>query len=360
MQGGLFDMEYSFENAVVFPYGYEFLSIVSGLYKKSLIDSTLKLVSPEGWGIVGRDAGSAFGRPDIGIQTISDLKNAILESDTLIAAPFKDTGDEKTNNLVDSMIDEGINLAKTMRKKIIDLRKMENEIYVYELNNHDFEIECPIIFINGITEQLNKLDVMIDIVNSLSTKGYKVSQIGTKHYCNILGMHAFPQFMFSSMTERQKIMTFKSFTYSIYKDENPDVMIIGIPGAAIPYNDKVDNGYGIIHYLVSMAVKADFSITCSNLDVWNFEKMNIHFTHRFGHGINCVVLTNTKINYNVQEFPDKIFYEILDYQMVEKYINTIQRVNQNIPIFNEFNEKDMESLTDLIINELSNVEYFTV
>lgn len=46
--------------------------------------------------------------------------------------------------------------------------------------------------------------------------------------------------------------------------------------------------------------------------------------------------------------------------MIEKYINSIQRTNQNIPIFNQFNEKDIESLTNLIINELSNVECFKV
>ncbi len=353
-------MEYSFKNAVVFPYGYEFLPILSGSKKRSLIDSSIKLVSPEGWGIVGRDAGSAFGRPDIGIKATSDLRNAILESDTLVASPFKDTGEEKTNNLVNSIIDEGIDLAKSMKKKVIDLRNIENEIIPDEVNSQDIKIDCPIIFINGITEQLNKLDIVIDIANSLSAKGYNVSQIGTRHYCNVLGMHSFPQFMFGTMTERQKIKAFQSYIYNISKEENPDVMIIGIPGAAIPFNDKVDNGYGIIHYLVSMAVKADFSITCSNLEAWDFEKLNIHFTHRFGHGINCVVLTNTKILYNVQEFPDKIFYEILDYQIIDKYINDVQRVNSNIPIFNEFNEKDIEALTDLIINELANVEYFKV
>jgi len=353
-------MDYSFKNAVVFPYGYEFLSILSGLNKKNLIGSSIKLVSPEGWGIVGKDAGTAFGRPYIGINIISNLENAILEGDTLIASPFKDAGDEETNYLINSMIDEGINLAKSMKKKVVDLRNVNEEVVHYEYNDQDFEIECPIIFINGITEQLNKLDVIIDIANSLSSKGYKVSQIGTRAYCNTLGMHIFPKFMFSSMTECQKVKAFKSYTYNIYKEERPDVMIIGIPGAAIPFNDKVDNGYGIIHYLISMAVKADFSITCSDLDAWNFENMNIHFTHRFGHGINCVILTNTKIHYNVQEFPDRIFYEILDYEIIDKYISSIQRENLNIPIFNEYNEKDMEKLTDLIINELSNVEYFKV
>jgi peptide maturation system protein (TIGR04066 family) len=229
---------------------------------------------------------------------------------------------------------------------------------IIKVNDHNLEIECPVIFVNGITEQLNKLDVIIELAHSLSAKGYKESKIGTRHYCNILDMHPFPQFMFSEMKERQKIQTFRAFALNIYKKERPDVFIIGIPGAAIPYNDKVDNGYGITNFLVSMAVRADFSITCSNLEFWDFEKLNVHFTHRFGHGIDCVVLSNTKILYNIQEFPDKIFYEIQDYTQIDKYKNKIEKENPSIPIYNIFNEKDMGSLTELVINELADVGFF--
>lgn len=353
-------MEYNFKNAAVFPFGYEFFPIISGLSKKKVIDSSVKLVSPNGWGIIGKDAGRAFGRPDIGIKVICDIEDAILKSDTFVAVPFKDTGNDETNNYVNGLIDESINYAASIKKKVVDLRIIEDEIIADEVKKEDFEIDCPVIFVNGMTEQLNKLDIMMDISDSLSAKGYNVSQIGTRHYCSVLGMHSFPQFMFSTMNERDKIKAFKAYVYNIYKKENPDVFIIGIPGAAISFNDKVDNGYGIIHYLISMAVKADFTIICSNLDAWDFEKLNIHFTHRFRHGIDCVVLTNTKVFYNAQEFPEKIFYEIQDYQIVDKYINEVQRVNPSIPLFNEFEKKDIESLTGLIIGELSNVEYFKV
>lgn len=353
-------MEYNFKDAVIFPFGHEFLPILSGLKRKKMIDSSVKLVSPEGWGIVGKDAGRAFGRPDIGIKVMGNIRNAILESDTFVGIPFKDTGEEETNNYVNSMIDEGINLAKSMKKNVIDLRRNKKEIVPDGISIQDFEIDCPVIFINGMTEQLNKLDIMMNVADSLTAKGYNVSIIGTRSYCNILGIHSFPQFMFSTMTERQKIKVFQSYIYNIYKKENPDVIIIGIPGAAIPFNDNVDNGYGIIHYLISMAVRADFSIACSNLAGWDFEKLNNHFTHRFGHGINCVVLTNTKIFYNPQEYPERIFYETLNYSVIDKYINDIQKENPSIPIYNEFNEKDIESLTELLIKELADVEYFKV
>lgn len=353
-------MEYDFKNAAVYPFGYEFLPMLSGLCKKKMMDSSVKLVSPKGWGFIGKDAGRAFGRPDIGINVTSDIKNAILDSDTFVAIPFKDTGEEESNNYINGIIDENINYAISMNKKVIDLRNIEDEIIPDEVKSKDPEIDCPIIFVDGMTEQLNKLDIMMDISNSLSAKGYRISQIGTRYYCNVIGMHSFPQFMFSTMNERDKINTFKSYVYNIYQKENPDVIIIGIPGAAIPFNDKVDNEYGIIHYMISMAIKSDFTVTCSNLQGWDFEKLNIHFTHRFGHGINCVVLTNTKILYNPQEFPDRIFYEIQDYQAVDKYISEVQKANPNIPLFNEYEKKDIDALTELVIDELSDLEYFKV
>ncbi len=120
-------MKYNFKNAAVFPFGYEFFPIISGLSKKKVIDSSVKLVSPNGWGIVGMDAGRAFGRPDIGIKVTSDIENAILESDTFVAIPFKDTEEEETNKYVNGLIDESIDYAISINKKVIDLRNIEEE-----------------------------------------------------------------------------------------------------------------------------------------------------------------------------------------------------------------------------------------
>ena len=350
---------FDFKNALFFPYGYEFAPILNGLLTQKLIDTSIKLISPEGWGLSGLDAGEAFGRPKIGIKISNDLENEMKKSRSFIAVPFKDTGNEETNQFINLMIDENIQLAKSMKLNVLDLREIVGENIPGVILNHRIEINCPIVFVNGLTENLNKLDVMMELYHSLTKKGYKISLIGTRHYCNIINMNAFPQFMFDTISESKKVKLFRTFVHNVYHSEKPDLLIVGIPGASVPFNDDFDSGYGIMHFLVSMAVRADFSITCTNFGYCDVEKIHMLFTYRFRHGIDCVILSNTQLIYNPEDIVEKLNFGTLDFTKVDEFINK-HAAKSKFPIYNIFNKNNVESLSNLVVEKLGDVECFAL
>jgi peptide maturation system protein (TIGR04066 family) len=357
-------LESYLDSTIVYPYGNEFAPILNGLLKQKRVDQTIKLIAPLGWSINGLDAGEAFGRPSLGINiSTGDFHNEIKGCKTFIVAPYEVCENTDVNISLKNTIDDNIQLAKSLSVNIIDLRMPQKGLKIKKLNKSSDrfvnEIQAPIIFVNGVMDNVNKLDVLFELGYSLTHRGYKVSQIGTRLYSNILGIHPFPKFMFSAKHESEKINGFKSYVQYIYDQEKPDLLLIGIPGASIPFNDDIANGYGIIHFLVSLAFHADFSVTCISYQYWDIPKLHTLYANRFGHGIDCVIASNLKTTYSPSEFPNKLLKEKLDYKRINDFINNHPR-HDSIPIYNIFNSDDVDRISDYLVDQLGEIKCFTV
>ena len=270
-------MKYSkFEKLVVYPYCYEFFPVLSGLLELGKIDKSVRLVSPTGWGICGLDAGEAFGFPKKDIKILNDLENEICECKNFIIPQFNQNKIDNINSTINSIINQSVSLAKDSQVNVIDLRVKQDMDYGFlsDIKCDEIEITTPVVFVTGLVENVNKFQVLVYLSNSLKKRGYKVSTVGTRHYSGILDMHSFPQFMFDSISEVEKIEKFRSFVFHLQETEHPDVIVVGIPGASLPFNDFVPMGYGIMNYLVSMAVVPDFSILCTYYNSFDIEIIN--------------------------------------------------------------------------------------
>ena len=352
----------NFKNAIVYPYGYEFAPILYGLLKQKQIDNSVTLISPVGWGLNGLDAGEALGRSKIGIKISNlDFMEAARDSNSYIVAPFGDFEDIKYNEILNNEIKNNIRNAKASGLGIIDLRQPliysedQKDIKKYKKN----ELSVPVVFVNGVMENVNKLDVQFELGFSLRKKGYKVAQIGTRSYCNVLGMYPFPLFMFDTIHEIEKVNMFKSFVTNICIQDKPDVIIIGIPGGSMPFNDDVPNGYGILNYLASMAVRADYTITCTNFEYWDTKELSKLYYYRFGHQIDAIVMSNLKVTYDPLETPEKLLLEKLDHTKIHDLISNYP-LKSEIPLFDIFNQNDVEGMTNHLIDSLGKTEYFAV
>ncbi len=101
------------------------------------------------------------------------------------------------------------------------------------------EIKTPVIFVMGVGENAHKFEIQLSVRENLFNMGYKVSQVGSRNYCEMFNFHSFPEFMYSNMySETEKIKLFNNFIKNIENQENPDVIIIGIPGTIMRINNK--------------------------------------------------------------------------------------------------------------------------
>ena len=344
-----------FNNAIVFPYSYEFFPVLAGLLMQGKIDKTVKLVSPIGWGICGLDAGKAFGNPEIGIKILDDFEKAIDGCDLYIISPFEIIKEKRVNDAVNSKINDYSVLAKNKGLAVIDLRIKQYTDYSYLsiISREEINIEVPVVFVSGLTEKVNKLGVLVRLSNSLIEKGYKTCTVGTRHYSDILNMYPFPHFMFDSIIDEEKIEMFRSFIYYIQEKEHPEVIIIGIPGASMPFNEYVPMGYGIINYLISMAVIPDFSIVCTYSNPFSTETINNLYTYRYNQKISCFYISPTKLYYDIVQDKDSIEFEYLDYTMLSKKND----VNNKTP---SYYIEETDEIVQYLINILGTNECISV
>lgn len=122
------------------------------------------------------------------------------------------------------------------------------------------EIDVPVISVMGMLPMTQKFELQLYLRKKFLEKGYKVSQIGSKPVSELFGFHAMPDYMFTNKyTDVQKIVQFNNFVKKIEKEEQPDLIIIGIPDAIIPFSSKHKYSYGMYAFEILNAVQPDFS-----------------------------------------------------------------------------------------------------
>ncbi len=126
-----------------------------------------------------------------------------------------------------------------------------------------YRIDIPVLIVYGTEKETGKLGVQLALREELIEKGYKVSSISSRLDSELYGLHPIPSFMFDRMnSETEKIQKYNHYVKQIELIEHPDIIIIGIPGGILPYDEIDHNEYGILAYEISYAVPCDAAIMC--------------------------------------------------------------------------------------------------
>lgn len=213
----------------------------------------------------------------------------------------------------------------THGKKIIDIR-MEEKIESEKLDviSEEQKLCIPVVFVVGITPYTEKFHVQLALRKHLLDDGYKVSQIGSKAYCNLFGFHSYPAFMNESMDNTRKILLFRKYVKYIEQQEQPDIIIIGIPGGIMSVNRKYHFDFGMTTYMVSHAVEPDYVIMSmlynSNYTEEQLEEINQTCIHKFNWKIDSFHISNSLLD------PVSLKSEILKFIKIsdKKYLNQIE------------------------------------
>ena len=359
-------------NTLIYPLDINSVSLIR---HNNLIDKykITKAVVPKAWGFTGEDA-SVIDKGDyLGLIVESDFDEAVKECETVL---FVESETKLNfNNMIYPQLIKAVESSKNIvcaikledkvKEEIVNIANKNNSTFEYLIEgNNDIEvplieytdkINVPVIFVAGLCERTNKFEVQLALRENLINMGYKVSQIGTRKYCELMGFHSFPEFMYSKeFYDHEKVTLFNEYVKLIELDENPDIIIIGIPGATIPYNDIFKGRFGILAYEISMAVSADITVLCSLLercfDKKYFELMsNIH-KDRFNSTIDCYNISPAMYNKKYSEYLKSVQYINTSSEYVNKKIEDYK--NLKTPIFNVLDKNDGKKMTEFIVNKL--------
>ncbi len=126
------------------------------------------------------------------------------------------------------------------------------------------DIDTPIVAVGGATENCAKLTVELGVKEQLEKVGYNVLLITSRNEGTLLNSLSMPNFMLMhDLSENEKVRAFNHFLADADNHFNPDIIIIGIPGSMVAYDEKHFKDYGILAMEISRAVSIDAIISCS-------------------------------------------------------------------------------------------------
>ena len=369
--------------AMVYPYNYEFAPI---LRHSSLLDSVeiTHLVSPKGWRLAGKDAGRADHGEDIGIDVSDDFATALEFVDTVIISDIGDMATEQTRDQISSFLLKQIEAAACSQKDIMCFYpfnaeekktiKTNCEKYGVQLLAGEPQIastleppkattlhrlSVPVIFVLGITENVDKFEIQMGIREWFIRNGYKPFSIGSRKNYELLGVESFPEFFLTSeLDEVQKIIKFNEYVYDVQCKLNPDIVIVGIPGGVMPLSDMYPGDFGILSYMASNAVHPDYVILSTIYDdfmVQNtyFKELSDTMEKRLGYKTDAFNVSGSEVNWTKMSTFGKLGFYHHDIGKVDEVIGKLRKAEQTYGIYNLKKVSEKEDLVNTIINALS-------
>lgn len=354
----------------VYPFDMEFMPV---LRHKEFLDGyrITGLASPNGWGLCGKDAGYADGGSEIGILVNDRFEDLFDKCDTVMFVPHECKMDFVKNiypkivsaikakkdiicsiELPENILDEISGMCKKNEVCFkYNNKKLSKELSVqYEIIT---QICTPVVFVLGIGEKTHKFHIQLSLRESFLRKGYKVSQVGSRQDCELLGFHSFPDFMFKDINESKKVVMFNHYIKSIEMSERPDVIIIGIPGGIMPFNNQFTNRFGILPYTVSQAVTPDatiFSALYNDYKEEYFTVLRKSVKYKLGFDLSCFNLANLQLDLNTSKEQNRITYTNLDFGFINKRKMKYEALVT--PVYNVLDRKDSVIMADYIIEKL--------
>lgn len=364
---------------IVFPYGHDCEPIIRHINLLEPRYEIAALVSPGGWGFAGKNIMLGSG---IALTVHETMGEVVEEFDSLFIPPFEAANEKVESRLVDEMIKLvprlsdivcAARLTEANRQKLeqsccqpgsscvfSDLSEHKNaEDYGLEAPTEEYpslrRLDVPIVVVAGTWEKTDKFEISLSLRERLLQDGYQVSQIGSRDGCEMLGFHSFPGFMLSKdMDASDKIVCFNRWVWQMVRKEQPDLVLITVPGATQDFNGQFTRGFGILHHQVFQAVTPDILIMCTfymtgSKDI--LENMSTFCKYRFGATVDAFHMSNLFVDINDSEQRNRIVTNSIYRETVSQAISQCFADSQ-VPVFNGVDSLDCDRMYHAVIEKL--------
>lgn len=348
---------------------YEFLPIFRPEYE------TVHLVSPVGLSLAGYDVGHATNRSNMGIIVQDDIDQALADCDALLV-PF---GDLKTDPafydafaVMCKAAEQGKTvfcapkLTQSQYKKLNSIASslhygfLEKAYRAEYVTTTMYSPSAPVVFVHNLTLEADSFEVTLSLAQSFKRDGHRVSVIGARPEYNFLGMNGASLLMncvYGNQTycsTPQYIQAFHHYLRIIELNQRPDVILVNIPGAAIPARDLYYNEAGIYLFLLSRIVRPDYAIVCmpyTALTADAFHSIDEELRAKFGCGLDMIHFTNRCIHGEQARHTGK---EQTIYLPEKVILQKTQKLRKNnIPAYCALVQEERESLYQKLLSKLT-------
>jgi len=329
---------------LVYPYDRSFCATI--VYQHELLTDTCvnAVLSPNGWGLVGKDAGYAGDRENTGIQVKSDETfHSELDNADILLIPSGEWSGGIRNRIMSFMLSAlgkrkavwcAAVLSDDECQKIKEACGNDSEFRYLLLEASNalpaqepqkprklYRPSAPVVFIAEMVGDSDGYEVLLSLHQRFTSNGYRSSAFCNRADSMVWGAHMLPDYMNDPQAKPTAIITdFNNYIKQVEKNERPDVILIHLPECLMKYDDIFTNGYGVLPYILSQAVQPDYMVACipyGEVPEAQLKKISETCKHRFGCEIGIFHMSGIHIDYNESLSKRKMVYDYLSVDDVE-------------------------------------------
>lgn len=308
---------------------------------------SIHFISPPGLIKEGSDLSEVdFGIPT-GIMITNDLPAALADSDSILLS--------YSEHVIDPIVYLNVTeLAREKKKSILftsELLEYLGEKYELQetdaiidsqpeqfgdedkLDEHLYRIPVPVVAVAGIGFNCDKFSIQMKLNSYFKTEGYKVLCFGSNALSPLAGINSFPKCAISSnLGIKQRILAFNHHVYDTALKENPDLIIIGVPGGIMECNPRLFEFWEEIPLIVFSALEVDASV----ISLYSYPYSNNFFeeimkTCRYKYGFLPTVYNICNMDYDFStESERNIFSRIPRDAFLKKIFSKIEKNKFNV------------------------------
>lgn len=365
-----------FENKkiLLYPYSRDSYILVAHLIEKGYKREDIFVVAPGKGGIAGRDAGGCFNLPLLGITIENDVGAYKNKADILlvICSTQSEMILTKLKLHIEDFLQQGKEviccrvleesfLASVMRKtcpgQFIYLPsrwKVDIGNVRIEAGNF-YRTKAPVILVGEMMGGLEIYDIVEQITRHFRKTGYQVAAVGDKNYSELLEINRMPDILSATeLSGAEKISLLNLFIHEIEEKEKPDIIIIQLPGAIMKYSNNLTEAFGIIPFLLSQAVEADYMLLCVPYGTINnefYEQLKNICLYRFNVELCGICMSNSMLDFqDTDNMSRRSYVNVSQKKLNEKIGEVLQK--GDIPVYNCYEEGDCTEICDKLIELL--------
>lgn len=206
-------------------------------------------------------------------------------------------------------------------------------------------IETPIVSVAGVVPVTQKYQIQLDLFDNFKKDGYKVTLVGTGCMNELIDSYSVDDVLFCrELSEVHRIHYFNDFIKEIEKQEEPDVIIIGVDDPLLSLSSRHPFNYGIYASELYSAFTPDVSVIALMNGTYNDE-----FYDEFGK------LCRFKYNFEASAYFVSRYVPLSASMYREKlsyaYANEIQNTSNKYTVFSNA-DIEQKSIYNFVLKKL--------
>ena len=222
--------------------------------------------------------------------------------------------------------------------------------------NELYDIDLPVLYILGLSEEINSVEQLAEIRNSFAESGYRTALVSDSKDIAAFGdCYCLPMFSGEcepGLDQRAKTIQANHYLKDLEVKGNYELLIIGIMKGTGSYGRKIIEDFGIHAYCLSKAARPDcvlLNVFYGTYDQEILDQIGRSTANIIESDIDFYNIVNEIVDVSESEYQHKVCTRKIDSQLVENRVENMEEGK----VFYLVKKDQIKTFTDAVTEKLA-------